>query len=464
VIITKSNEKPPMLASVAGACRNADASPQAATARPTMLLVIALSVFSIGTYLVWPSRWNIPAHINVGFVLTAYVVAGLLTDSLKPFPPSLVEFFQMIMVVGAGAFVIGMVIGAALPHFKILAIPFSFASLDESELITFVSRRVIWLGLISIAGIAISFRIMGFIPMFAEDPLVAKYLRGSYQDTYRQVAVLYRGSEQVIVVTLPLVLILFYTTRRLVFATIGLTQMALMSLTLIRGYFGFPLMLAGGVIAVYRGSKTIFVYMLIVVFSVAVASASSYYIWKAFFPQDAANFGTSVWDEIASGTPDISDNLTFLRAFEEHREWTYGRTFIGGLVPFHYRWNPAIWSLRVEADDPDLDANEVLSGGLRLPPPVVGYAAFGWPGVVLVSLLSGLAAGYMATFARANVGLGSPLRTTVVLGIYNIIGFEFVNFYMTSIYAVFAVCIMLIFTYPISLKMGAAPTAVLEPG
>jgi len=426
----------------------------------TLVIALALTVFSIGTYLVWPSRWNIPAHIQLSFVLTAYAVPVLMTDSLSHYPRALLEFYALLCGVSAVCFLIGLVCGSALPRMKVFGRDFAFASLSEAELLDFVSRRAIWLGLFSIAGMIASFYYMGFVPAFAANTTAAKYLRGIYQERYRDVAVLYRGSEQIILVTLPIVLVLWYVTRRKLFALIGLLQIAVQSLTLARGMCGIPLLTGLGLIAVSRGYKTFTAYLAVLVFGVGLASATSYYALRVIEPRLAIFQEGTVWDEIASGAPDIRDALNFLTAFEQRPAFTYGRTFFGGLVPFHYRWNPSVWSVRVVDSDEEEDINTVISGGLRLPPPVHGYTAFGWPGAIIVCFLSGLATGYGAVFARTYVRAGSLVGSVIALSIYNTAIDQFARFYHVEIYTTFAIFVTLIFVY----RVGVRPRQTVEVG
>jgi hypothetical protein len=420
-----------------------------------MVLAISLTIFSIGSYLVWPSRWNIPAHLNLGFVVTAYVIPLLMTDTLSQYPRDLLELYGALIGVSAGFYVIGMVCGSALPRMKLSRRPFTFTSLSEPELIAFVSRRAIWLGWFSIAGMIVSYYVMGYVPMFASEPAMAKYLRGTYEDSYRQVALLLRSSEEIIIVTLPIMLVLYYVTRRWLFVLIGLLQLVLQALTLDREMFGLPLLIGIGLIAVSRGYKTFAAYLAFVIFAVAAASATTYYAARFLDPEFTGTGEGTVWESIASGAPDIPTTLDFMSAFEIRPNLTYGRTFVGGLIPFHYRWQPGVWSLQVVSSDDNMNINEVISGGLRLPPPVMGYTAFGWPGAILVCLLSGLAVGYGAVFARAHIGVGSLVRSAIALALYDTAVLQFVQFYSISIYDVFAIFVALIFAYPVNVRPSA---------
>jgi hypothetical protein len=121
-----------------------------------MVLAFALSVFAIGSYLVWPSRWNISAHISIGLALTAYLITLLLMKGVgDQYPRPLFDFYRSLIEVGAGLYMIGLVSGAALPRIRMSRQPrLSFVALSEQELVTFVSRRAIWLGWFSIIGMA----------------------------------------------------------------------------------------------------------------------------------------------------------------------------------------------------------------------------------------------------------------------------------------------------------------------
>ena len=125
----------------------------------------------------------------------------------------------------------------------------------------------------------------------------------------------------------------------------------------------------------------------------------------------------------------MSDQLTFMLAYGPHGPLTFGRTFVGGLVPYHFAWNPAIWSMHIML--PNVDVTYVL-GGVRLPAPVWGLTAFGWPGVVAVPLISGLLLGAFASVAREEIGRGSLLRSALLLAIYASVAVPIAEFYFLS--------------------------------
>ncbi|MGH7780954.1 MAG: hypothetical protein ACREQR_14140, partial [Candidatus Binataceae bacterium] len=158
------------------------------------LLAISLCVFPLGTYVVWPSRWNIPAHLQLGFCLVAYVIPLFLTDIIQQFPKGLVEFFVEVMLLGAICYLSGMVVGTQLPRLKATKLRFSFEPSDRRFFRPFVSRRAVALLGTAVVGLYLSYLIMGYIPMFAANPWEAKYARGDYREAYHRASILFQLS------------------------------------------------------------------------------------------------------------------------------------------------------------------------------------------------------------------------------------------------------------------------------
>jgi len=81
------------------------------------ITVTALTLQMIGTYLVWPSRWNVPAHAALGFCVTAYVFPGLATDIWESFDARTNLMYAQINVLGALSMVAGLFVGFRLNLF-----------------------------------------------------------------------------------------------------------------------------------------------------------------------------------------------------------------------------------------------------------------------------------------------------------------------------------------------------------
>jgi len=159
----------------------------------------------------------------------------------------------------------------------------------------------------------------------------------------------------------------------------------------------------------------------------------------------------NIFETIALGAPDVLDHLTFLKSFNNTPLYTYGRTFYGGLIPGHYKWNPAVWSLMVS--NPDGDLNEITSGGLRLPLPLWGYVSFSWTGVVLLSFFSGLINGYLIKAIKKMIKeTQSIIVITVVILLYVNVYTQFVTFYALSMYSIPVFAFMAFYMYRFKLK------------
>src|SRR5262249_55680774 len=117
---------------------------------------------------------------------------------------------------------------------------------------------------------------------------------------------------------------------------------------------------------------------------------------------------------IESGAPDVDEALRFFDSFLDHKQYTYGAQFVGGLIPMKSvvgqwiplaHWNPWEWSLAIlyGTDDEEF-LSTVRSGGLRIPLAISGYAAFGWWGVLFTTAGAGFLTGYLVRFAKRYAG------------------------------------------------------------
>jgi len=421
-----------------------------------VVLALGLASFAFSTYIVWPSRWNVPAHLQVGFAITAYVLPLLMTDVLSHYDRALTGTLTAMVCFGAVANIIGVVVGGGLPRIKLLRIPFSFKALSSSDLTRFSSRRATILFVGALAGLIVSFMVMGFVPMFAAKPYAAKFFRGEYQDSYLPVAIPFRSSYYIVVTLIPILGALWYETRRLKYAALLAVGAAAITATLNRGPLGEALLLLVGVLAARKSRRWSLLYLVAVPVVYFVGSTYYYLLSEVLgileVPKHYSRVEPGIFALAAAGSPDIMDAFTLLSAFLARGAFTYGRTFFGGLVPFHYQWNPAVWTLSVISGG---DVNRLVSGGVRLPVPLWGYTAFGWPGTVLVPFLSGLISGYGAAFARKNVMDGGVLRSMVALVLYATVVGQIARFYILSIYGLPALVAALAIAYKV--RVSVAP-------
>lgn len=339
----------------------------------------------LGGYILWPSRYNILPHLAVGGSFVSIVVPALILQVQDTYPSDIVSFYTTIITIGAIAYVLGNIYGFI--NGKGVRTSFSFDVMDsalyELRVIQITKKMMI----IGIVGLVLSYMIMGFVPMFAENPIAAKLFRGPYQEPYSRVSILYRASFYIVATIMPIACIIWYRYRSKMFLFLVLAVLVLMAVSLQRSGAFMGIVLAFAIVMSIK-SRAHFVVLMIILISVFVFSAFFYYLIGINNYREDLN----VWQIISAGTPDISDHLDFLAHFDQNPVWTYGRTIYGGLIPGHYEWNPAVYTLTMV--NPGADINEIGSGGLRLPLPVWGYVAFGYPGAILFSLITGILGGY----------------------------------------------------------------------
>lgn len=378
------------------------------------LVLGAFLVFGCGSYLVWPSRWNIPAHLSLGFAGVAYVVPILFLGQLSEYPKGLVVELTKVMTLGAFFLVAGMLLGANLVQRARVAE--RWAPLARVGVQDRVRSRTLAVFVAALLGLAAAIALMGFIPMFADDPFSAKFFRGQYADAYRPVAPLFRGATSIITALIPVAAA--WAWSRVGFAwklALGVS-VGLMAVTLQRGPAFSGLLIFVGVVLASR-RKTL--WFLLLVLMTYIAGTLMYYVLgqlgvESFEGKELTD--GSFLRTIAATAPDIPDLMSFLERW--HRQGsglTLGRTFWGGLVPGNFAWNPGVWT--VTLGDPNYDISTTSSGGLRLPMPVWGLVSFGVPGVMLVALASGLFVGLWARIMDTLIQAATDLvdRTWILV-------------------------------------------------
>lgn len=412
------------------------------------LAVLALTLQMTAPYLVWPSRWNVPAHINLGFCVTAYIVPGLLTDVWSQTTPRIVDLYTTINVLGALALMAGMLLGAQIRparsvRQRLLPI-FDTSGRQRRQL----SSRVETITVVGIVGMVLAYLIMGFVPMFAEDPLTAKQFKGEYFEPYYRAAYLFRFSFSTLVACLPIVLTNWWSSGRRKSLLLGLSAAALITISLARASSAMGIITFIGFLAARR--KTWSMYYLLFVALIFPLGSAGYLllgILTGIESLTSVYSVDSVFDIVASGAPDIVDQLLFLEGFYDLNYFTYGRTFFGGLIPGNYMWNPSVWTLTYDALGSDI--SETVSGGLRLSVALWGYASFGWVGVVLVPLFSGMISGHLLRILRSLPHRKSLLGSALVLTLYMTLGKQMTEFYFLSIHSLpsIACALLLCFGY-----------------
>jgi len=282
-----------------------------------------------------------------------------------------------------------------------------------------------------------AYMIQGFVPLFAFNPLEAKFGRGEYQASYQRVAIPYRLGLFTLMYIAPMGIALVLTMRRGRLRMLGLTAggVAVLAASLAKAYAGQGV-LVGLLLWAARLRRSSFLpCFAILMLAVPLACIIPIFLDTIMGGDGfAGHYQTdSVISRIVSGTPDIPDQLKFLDMFESNGSWTFGRTFFGGLVPYQYYWNPSIWTLTV-LDGGYTDISKTVSGGLRLPVSIWGYTAFGYLGAAIIPFFSGLVRGAFTGFCARNVNGHSLVRDTLFLTVFLTIGEQLTHFYLVSLY------------------------------
>jgi hypothetical protein len=398
------------------------------------IAVLALCLQMIAPYLVWRSRWNVPAHINLGFCVTAYVVPGLLTDVWSQTTPRIVDLYTTINAIGAVALVIGLLLGAQIKpaaSIRRYLLPIFDTSADQRRQL---ASRVESITMIGIVGMVLAYLIMGFVPMFADDPLTAKQFKGEYFEPYYRAAYLFRFSFSTLVACLPIVLTNWWAAGHRKSLLLGLSAAVLITVSLARASSAMGIITFIGFLAARRSNWTRYYLIFVaIIFPLGSAGYLLLGILTGIESLTSVYSVDSVFDIVASGAPDIVDQLLFLEGFYDLNYFTYGRTFFGGLIPGNYMWNPSVWTLTYDMLGADI--SETVSGGLRLSVALWGYTSFGWVGVALVPMFSGMINGHLIRILRSLPLRESLLGSALVLTLYMTLGKQLTEFYFLSIHS-----------------------------
>ena len=418
--------------------------------------MLSLLALSIGSLLVWPSRWNIQAIYQIGFSIAAYIIPICFTRATSLYPPAVTHTYATILAIGASSYVTGLFLSFN-SKFSLIKSRYTAFTRTNSGLTRKTAQltKIIFVFILAIA--IFSFIDLGFVPALAKDPFAAKFFRGNYQASV--IADLaYRLSQTAGFIILPLAIALWLDTKNFVYVLIAFSITVMYTLMLTRAPIGYAALLVFGL---YCAKNNILKYY--VTLNIIVVGFGS-----ALYPIIAYLFGAhgyaiarsheTLWAAVASGAPDVSDQLGLLARFARTGAYTHGLTFIGGLVPGNFKWNPSVWSVLVGTSG---SLHQINSGGLRIPGPLMAYTAFGYPAILPVMLLSGLINGTFLRQAKAILVTNDTLytRKSLALAIYIYFGLFISDFYNLTYLGLLSALFVLPFMYKIRLSASrcAAP-------
>lgn len=418
------------------------------------LIFLCNSIFVCGTYLVWPSRYNVMAHLNLGFIFIAYFIPAIILNDQNDFSANVVSLYTSILTIGAVCFVAGLFSGFLIKPIHFSNFSFSVLSTEDyKRQVIKITRLFLFTGII---GLSCGYLLMGFVPAFASDPVAAKFFRGQYQVPF-YVSIVYYSSFFTLTTITPLAIIIWYINKKKnVFLFGAIIAVLLMAVSLSRGPAFSGVVLAVAIILSFKNRWTFAFLIFFLLFIYLFSSVFYFLIGVRDFGTVSANFkGDHVfWRILSAGTIDIQDQLNFLDFFNKNPIWTYGRTVIGGLVPSHYEWNPAVYTLRVT--NPGEDISTLISGGLRLSAPLWGYVSFKWFGVAIFCYLTGFLKGVFLKFTRYWIMKSRSVLISTVIIVLNISIFSPASdFYTLTIYSLPPVFVLMFYAFRFRLGESA---------
>ncbi|MDQ1400257.1 MAG: hypothetical protein QOK20_2189 [Acidimicrobiaceae bacterium] len=358
-------------------------------ASPRFLIAGALGVLMCGQILWWRRRDNVLGYVLVATWVVTILVPLFGTSIVADSDPHVVRRLTAILLIGAGCYLVGLAAGGGIGGRSRLgravtwAHPFARDSVPPT--IHSWARRF---AVASLVVLAAAFALLGYVPLLAADRTSAKYGVGIYAAGAARGGAIYHIGLAMASVALPVILVIAWRRRSIRdLALCGAVLIGLL-LTLSRqNAFSGPLLVVVA-ITVERRWKPVAVAALVCC-SLFVGTLVNEFVFPSSPGETTPSFATRV----AASAPDVHDQIGFLSGFQ-----TLGNHFVGtktltaGFSAKKGYWDPGGYAVRTLTLLPD--ASGVGSGGIRLPAPEWGYSAFGWTGVVLWSLLSGLFAGW----------------------------------------------------------------------
>lgn len=398
-------------------------------------------------FFVWPNIKNLGPLLSIPPLFLIYILPLFFFESLfeSNVSNSSVYFvYTMINLVGAIGFVFGLFLGRY--NINIIISPFKniFKMGLSDEMVFYELNRKLCFSLLFSSGLMIfSYIGMGFVPMFAADPLAAKFFRGVYQELYKPYAIFFRTGNSIILCILPVAILFLLQKANIKLALCVFLSIVCILLTLQRGPVGNAILMGVFFFLLFKKKKYFFSFLFFYMFIYTFGAALWWLLGFAY--QGASSF----IEGAMAGAPDIFDHMSFLDKFLITKDWTYGLTFLGGLVPSGFKWNPSVYTLRVMNDTDDI--SNIISGGLRLSVYLWGYTSFSYVGAFFVSFLNAFLMAKQILFVK-RLSYDPVSYSVVSVFSSTVIGF-FVSFYSFSIYSLPCLLVMVYIFYVFDFKL-----------
>ena len=352
-----------------------------------LLNLFSYFCFYLGGFLIWPSKRNIPALIQIPFFISAILIPLIAIDHSIRFTDQEISTLTLINFLGASSLIFGIVTGKILKiHKYIFFIKFynSIISLIASNK-NKITKLVVYLFTACLV-LSFCYLYMGFIPILAEEPMTAKYFKGAYKSRYDDIAVLFRFFQSILFIAIPVSFLFLFqkikSSNKLILILLCFWAILMFVINLYRGPVLSGLILVASLFAAKSSIKTLF----FITFITALYCFGSLIFIFLGINEYPSNF--SFLNEVSKGQPDIQDHLIFLSKFITYPTYSYGLTFFGALVPGNYEYNPAVYILNIV--NPNSLIENIVSGGFRMTVYLHAFMAFSWIGTAFFSFLYGL--------------------------------------------------------------------------
>ena len=423
-------------------------------------MALALAVLTCGPVLLWRRRDNILGYLAGGMFLSSILLPLLGTPVLDRFDPRIVEQAAAVLLVGAAGYLGGLACGARIGGRAPDKVPLTFTRrLAEREVPPLVLTRTRVLGGASVVALVAGFLLLGYVPFLAPDRQAAKYGVGVYQGAFERGAALYRLALALSGATFPVVLVIVARRRRAfdVGLAVAIGGGLLLSLSRSTAFSG-PL-LFGIAWAVQRRIRPA-----LIVGAVCLAFSAGALVNEILYPVPGQP--GSLATRVAASAPDVGDQLGFLRGFEATGSQRTGvRTLVSGISFSKGEWDPSTYAIRTLTGLTDVSG--LASGGIRLPAPVWGYAAFGLVGALLWPFISGVFAGWGVTklkrwLADVGDGPGSSLNLVLAATFYTGTFGVLANFYFPASVGIVLLGVAVALGVAVRVRLSGPQSAVPE--
>lgn len=356
-------------------------------------IIASLGVLMCGQVLFWRRRDNIFGYFQAGLFFASVLIPILGTTIIDTADPEVANRYAVLLTIGAVAYFVGLCCGAPFGS-RSRRPPVTFAE-PFDDVPGKLLRRSRLVAVAGVLGLLAAFALLGYAPLLTADRVAAKYGVGPYRAGFLRGAQVFKVAltlaSAIAAVTIAAVAI----KRRAVDVALLIALMVGLTLTLSRGLaLAGPLafLIAWGV---ERGWRPWHLLAIVCLSFVGGALVNELTFVRAPVASESFSY------RVAGTVPDIADHLGFLQGFallgNEHVGMKTIRAGWSVSVDKGY-WDPSDYALRVRTGLTDV--SELASGGLRLPAPIWGYAAYGYLGAVVWSFVSGFFTGFGTTLLR----------------------------------------------------------------